>query len=95
MNLSDYNAMRHNRYKRKCIVHIERENDWFKLGAAFTVLGLDENFKHSFYQTHLNMIHDNFEEYSKLKEIEFKKVIESLELGKGNDNHIMPGYVFQ
>lgn len=95
MKLVDYYAMRRNRYKRKCVVHCERENDWFKTGSSFTVLGLDENFTKAFRESHLSMAIKDFDGYCKLKESEFKKVVESLELGRGTDKYPMVGYAFQ
>lgn len=95
MKMSEFARMRHDRYKRKCVVHCERENEWFKTGSSFTVLGLEENFRKAFRESHLSLALNDFEEFCKLKEGEFRKVVESLELGRGIDKNPMAGYVFQ
>jgi hypothetical protein len=102
MEALEYNKLRNNRGTRKSIVHVERENGWYKIGSNWTVLGINEAFREHYRETYMSKLtfgdKKSRDEYTIRRETEWNKIVESLEIGKSTDpkyKGVMAGYAYQ
>ncbi len=82
MDILKFQELKTNKRTRKTLVHISKENDWLKIGANFTVLGLSRKII-EFANTH-SITHPD-EKLIEIIETVKTEIINSTELGKSND----------